>query len=336
MTDPKKKIAIIGTGLSGLTAAHFLKDYADISLFDKSRGVGGRMSTRRAAPYAFDHGAQFFTAKTEAFKTFIAPMIDTAVIACWEARFAEIKNKKIILQKQWNNAHPHYVGVPAMNAIPKYLSRDLNIQLNTRIKAIARHQSKWYITNENDDVLGEYDWIISAIPPQQALAILPNTLPFYAMINAFKMQACFVLMLGFESNPGLEFDIARIDDSVISCLSTNSSKPGRGKPHSLLIYSTNQWANEHADTDHTQAMNTIYQKVSEMIHLDLTPVVHKTLHKWRYANIEKQRGKTHLLDAKLGVAVCGDWFIQGRVEGAFESGFKAAKQIISILGKHDD
>ena len=37
-------IAIIGSGLSGLTVANKLRDYATITLFEKSRGVGGRES----------------------------------------------------------------------------------------------------------------------------------------------------------------------------------------------------------------------------------------------------------------------------------------------------
>ena len=66
------RIAIIGAGLSGLTAADSLKDYAEITIFEKARSVGGRMSNRRAEPYFFDHGAQYFSAKTDEFKAFIA------------------------------------------------------------------------------------------------------------------------------------------------------------------------------------------------------------------------------------------------------------------------
>ena len=67
-----KKIAIIGAGLSGLSIAHLLKENADITLFEKARGVSGRMSTRRAEPYFFDHGAQYFTARTKAFQDFMS------------------------------------------------------------------------------------------------------------------------------------------------------------------------------------------------------------------------------------------------------------------------
>jgi predicted NAD/FAD-dependent oxidoreductase len=52
-----KKIAIIGAGLCGLSVAHFLKDGAKITLFEKELGVSGRMSTRRTWIYFFDHGA---------------------------------------------------------------------------------------------------------------------------------------------------------------------------------------------------------------------------------------------------------------------------------------
>ena len=58
-----KKIAIIGAGISGLTLAHQLKAHADIVVFEKARGVGGRMSTRYGDQFEFDHAAQFFTAR---------------------------------------------------------------------------------------------------------------------------------------------------------------------------------------------------------------------------------------------------------------------------------
>ena len=53
----KKNIAIIGAELSGLSLASFLKDHAAISIFEKARGVGGRMSTRYTDDFQFDHGA---------------------------------------------------------------------------------------------------------------------------------------------------------------------------------------------------------------------------------------------------------------------------------------
>ena len=62
-----KNIAIIGAGLSGLIAARELAKNNDVTIFEKARGVGGRMATRRANNlkfdgFNFDHGTQYFTA----------------------------------------------------------------------------------------------------------------------------------------------------------------------------------------------------------------------------------------------------------------------------------
>ena len=62
------KIAIIGAGISALTIAQNLKNVATVSIFEKSRSVGGRMALRRSGPYEFYHGTQFFTAKNKDFK----------------------------------------------------------------------------------------------------------------------------------------------------------------------------------------------------------------------------------------------------------------------------
>ena len=222
------KIAIIGTGLSGLTVANILKDYAEITIFEKARGVSGRMATRRAEPFFFDHGAQFFKTRTDEFKTFIAPMIEEGVIARWDARFVEIENRKIIQKRQWGEGQPHYVGVPGMNAIAKYLSQALKVELGTRVQTINKNNhGRWSLENDQGNTLGDYDWVISTVPAKQASDLLPTSLLFYPKVKAVTMKGCFSLMLGFDHKLPLEFDAALVRDENISWISMNSSKPGR-------------------------------------------------------------------------------------------------------------
>ena len=58
-------VAILGAGMAGAAAARRLAEAGlDVRVFDKGRGIGGRMATRRTEAGArFDHGAQFFRAK---------------------------------------------------------------------------------------------------------------------------------------------------------------------------------------------------------------------------------------------------------------------------------
>ena len=65
-----KNIAVIGAGLAGITIASKIKEKFDVKIFEKSKDVGGRMSTRRETPFIFDHGAQFLKLKQLILKIF--------------------------------------------------------------------------------------------------------------------------------------------------------------------------------------------------------------------------------------------------------------------------
>ncbi len=327
-----KNIAILGAGLSGLTVANTLKDYANVNLFEKSRGVSGRMSTRYADSYHFDHGTQFFKAKSNDFKAFIKPMIKEGVIDIWHGRFVEFEEGNIVKRRAWDAGFPHYVGVPGMNAIAQYLSRDLKIHLNTKVASIRKDHAHWLLFDDQDKTLGTYDWVISTIPSQQAADLLPESLPIVSLIKLIKMQACYSIMLGFEQPLNLEFDAALIKDSNISWISVNNTKPKRNQPFCLLINSTNQWATDHANDDPNKVMQTLCDETSQLIGHDLIKANHQAIHRWLYANIEKQQiPDTYLMDINQRIAACGDWCISGRVESAFTSGFTLANQLLSMI-----
>jgi len=324
-------IAIIGAGLSGLTAAKILEGYANITIFEKSRGVSGRMSTRRSEAYSFDHGAQYFKVKSDEFKEFITPMILDGTIKTWDARLVEFKNRQLTERQKWKQSDPYYVGVPGMNSIAKHLAKDLSVCLNVCVKTLKKNNNKWKLKDDSDKLLGEYDWVISTIPPEQALKVLPESIPFVEKISDFKMKSCFALMLGFKKILPLEFDAAVVHGEDISWISVDSSKPGRNKNFSLLVHSTNQWADEHFEDNREQLIELLRNQTSKVINCDLSNATHQVIHGWRYANIEKRSGETHYLDNNQNIAVCGDWFIQGRVESAFISGFEMATNLLNSL-----
>lgn len=326
-----KNIAIIGAGISGLTAADILKNSANITVFEKSRGVSGRMSTRRAEPYFFDHGAQYFKVRTDQFNEFISPLINSGIIKIWNSRYVEFENREIVERYIWDEDDPHYVGVPGMNSIAKHLSRNLRIETGIRVNHITKNQNKWVLEDDNGNNLGEYDWVISTIPAEQASEILPDYLPFFTDVDKINMKSCFALMLGFERGLKLDFDAAIVRDEDVSWISVNSSKPGRNNAFSLLIHSSNDWSDENIDNNPDEVMEHLCSLTTEIIGHDLSNADHKAVHRWRYANIEKQTGNNFFLDADQKIAVCGDWLIEGRVEAAFTSGFELANELLNII-----
>ncbi|MDC0126990.1 FAD-dependent oxidoreductase [Methylophilaceae bacterium] len=322
------KIAIIGAGISAITIAQNLKDIANISLFEKSRGLGGRMALRRSGPYEFDHGAQFFTAKTKSFKEFIEPLIRKNIIKRWDARFAEFKKNKILRSVTWDSEYPHYVGVPGMNSIPEYLSKGLNIKLNVKISKIIKNTNYgWELFDDNLNNLGEFDWVISTAPAIQSAKILPGYFKYHNELMNKKMVGCFSLMLGFKKELPLLWDAALISDADISWVSVNSSKPDRVKSFSMLVHSTNAWAEKHLSDESQDVISYLTKETSEIIGYDTDQADHVALHAWKYANICKQPKSNLFIDYENKLASCGDWFIHGRIESAFEAGLMMAKEI---------
>jgi renalase len=328
-----KKIAIIGSGLSAMTLAYYLKDKAELTIFEKARGVGGRMATRRAEPFFFDHGAQFFSIKTAEFKKFISSYIEKGVVKEWHARFVEFDNIDIVSKRLWNSNNPHYVAVPGMSELIKSLSvdLDLNIKINTKINKIISYKTKWNLEDDNNEIYQEFDWVISTAPAEQTVSLMPNICNFLDKITLIKMQACFSLMLGMSSELSLDFDAALIRNADISWVSVNNTKPGRNNRYCLLVNSTNKWAEKHIDQDKKYILDYLIAETAKIIKFDPNLIEHQDVHAWRYANASKRYGEEYFLDENTRLASCGDWCIQGRVESAFTSAFRLSDALLKYL-----
>ena len=201
------KVAIVGAGIAGLSAAYSLQDRVEITLFDKSWRAGGRLTTRSKA-FEFDHGAQYFTARSTAFQEFLRPLVKTGLIQPWIARHAKIETDRVKSMEHWHADHPRYVAAPGMTELGQMLSMPFNTCFETRITRITRVQKSWRLFSD-EKPLGDFDWVILAVPSPQAKAIMPNQFSRLEALNGSEMLACFTLMLGLE-----EVDLQQVFDGV--------------------------------------------------------------------------------------------------------------------------
>ena len=193
------RIAVIGAGLSGLAFARSMQEFAEVTVFEKSRGYGGRMATRRQNGLQFDHGAQFFTAKTETFQRFLEPWLAAGVVARWDARFVEFEGDRINSGRTWSDDPAHYVGVPGMNALGRALAETLDVQTETRVDSIDGQPAAWRLRGAEGRDLGQFDWVVSSIPAAQACKLLPSSFIHLETVAERDMLGCFALMLGLDA-----------------------------------------------------------------------------------------------------------------------------------------
>ena len=312
----RKNIAIIGAGIAGITLAKKLSADNQVTIFDKSRGIGGRMATRRTEDFHFDHGAQFFTAQTEEFLELCHNAQRAEVVTSWDCRFAEINAAEISLK---NQEKQYFIAKPQMNNLCKYLGQGLDIKLAQQISEINFTQQKWSLKNNNDEIFSDYDYLFLAIPSHQAINLIPKNFNYFALVEQIKMQGCFTLMLGFAEDLGLSFDAAIVKESIISWISLNNSKSDRPESCALVVNSSNEWAEKHIERDIEILKAQMIQELNNILPQTKTKILYENIHRWRYANTEARRGMKSLFDANLNLGLCGDWLISGKVESAFLS-----------------
>ena len=317
------KIAILGCGVAGLSAARELRSHGiEAVLFDKSRGVGGRMSTRYAEAWEFDHGAQFFTVQDADFQVEIDAAIEAGAAAPWDAKALYLKTGSL----SGDTGRARYVGTPRMNSLPKYWAAGLDVNLGRRVASVSKAES-WTIRFEDGATETGFDGVISTLPPAQAEKILPAVFEKRSSVQAAEMHACFSLMIGLSEpiNPG--WDTLRVKDLPIDWISINSAKPDRSQDvGTIVVHSEAAWSDANVDAERAWIQDMMLKSASALLGLPLKQAPHIALHRWLYASNKTSPDMPCLKGH--GLVVAGDWCLGGRVQGAWLSGRAAARAFI--------
>ena len=322
-----RSVAVLGAGLSGLTCARELADGGlDVRVFDKARGAGGRMATRRAGDLCFDHGAQYFTVRDDRFEKTVDAWCRQGIVEPWTGRIAVVESGAA---SEKISRIPRYVGVPGMNAVCRHLARDLDVSYGTRIEILNREGDEWVLTDENGVELGPFDAVVVSAPAPQTCALFRTCSPdLAARAASVEMVPCWAAMMTFPESLNLGFDGAFVNNSAITWVARDASKPGRPDHEAWVIHASQEWSTAHLELEPGRAAEVLLREFRAALGLENRDPNHLTAHRWRFALPLNPLPETCLFDAKLRLAACGDWCGGPRVEGAFLSGLAAAEGIL--------
>ncbi len=186
-----KHIAIIGAGMAGVTAARTLIQAGHrVKVFEKSRGAGGRMASRRTEFGGFDHGAQYFTVRDARFRQMMQWALANApeIVRPWAANAVRVlDNQGRTLEAALPSLEPHWVAQPGMNALVGHMAApllaDKQLLLGKQVRLIEQSASGQYSLqchnpdqpSDKPQSLGNFDAILLAIPSVQAQALLQDS-----------------------------------------------------------------------------------------------------------------------------------------------------------------
>jgi renalase len=298
--------------MAGAAAASRIAEAGlDVRVFDKGRGVGGRMATRRADGLQFDHGAQFMRAHGDVF---------AARLADWERRG---------IVGPWAGAGRR-VGIPDMTAPVRDLLSDLSVASGTAIARIIRDGACWRLTDGAGGEHGPFAAVAITFPAPQIAALLAASGFALAGVQRATYAPCWSLMVAVERPP--TDALIEPNDGPIGLIASDSSKPGRPDGGRLTVHAKPDWSRTHLEAPR-EAIVSVLSKAAEACLGSPLRVGYAQAHRWRFAQVETALEKPCLYDPDLRLGAAGDWCLGPRIEAAHDSGLALANAILSDLGR---
>ncbi|WKD28507.1 NAD(P)-binding protein [Halomonas sp. KG2] len=334
-------VAIIGAGLSGLACGHRLATQGvKVALFDKARGPGGRMSSKRRPSATLDLGAQAFTVRNQRFANKVAEWQAAGCVASWPTACYQASASG---WQTHNDAQLRYTGTPRMSAVTRHLADTLNalpnasMTLETHIATLDKTAAGWQLQDTRGSIHGPFDVVVISAPPPQAKALLAEWEPTLAAACEAKPQrGCWAGWVIFEeplppmAKVAPAWHTVHTQHSVLRLASRNHTKPGREhQPESISLLAQLDWSDAHIESDSESVAQQLLAAFVSLLPDDteLPNIIELGAHRWRYAQ-PAQAGHQAYLYSTSGLALCGDSFKGSRVEDAWLSGDELGQALL--------
>lgn len=318
---------IIGSGLAGLSAANKLaKNGSNIIVVDKGRGVGGRLAARRIGEAVFDHGAQFFTARSARFKACVTQWMEAGVAEQWYQSYPGQPN-----------GHPRYRGTPTMVSVAKYLAENHTILQSTRVEKLSHNGEFWTVQLDNANRLVAKSLVITCPVPQTLELLKHSQIELASAISErlqkIQYESCIAVMAVLDGPTSLADPGAlALDQGPIAWISDNHKKGASPIP-AITIHASDDYSAKHFKHDRLSVGKELIEHARPLF--GEAKVLDFQVHGWLYSKPTTTDNDASILlsdgQNMPALVLAGDAFAGPRFEGAVLSGWSAAEQIEAIL-----
>jgi renalase len=321
---------VVGAGISGLVAAHQLSAAGwRVVVMDEGSGVGGRMATRRIGNGTFDHGAQFFTVRSERFKRLVVRWLEAGVVEEWTRGFADAEGRYN------DDGHPRYRGSEGMNTVARHLARGLDVRTSERVVAADVRDGSWVVRCGSGKQETAATLLLAA-PVPRSLALIDSgdfALPdkTRGKLESISYAPCLALMALLDGPTGVpEPGGMQIKGEPLDWIGDNQRK-GISEAPGITVHAGPEWSREHFEADEAEIAASLLSFTGEWLGTDVIPkVVETSIARWSHSWVTQPYPEPYLVASEdPPLFFVGDAFAGQKVEGAVLSGLAAADHLLS-------
>lgn len=318
--------AIIGAGISGLSCRQVLnKSALKIRVFEKSRGSGGRMATRRGEGWVADLGAQCVELRDPSWKDFL-----------------QAQGSQMIVSDQYSI---HRQGMSAlMRAWMLRSGEGSEVEFQAKVMKLNMDSNLWKIQLESGVEWNARTVVLTA-PVPQAMELMQNSGLVLSencerLLSTISFSSCLAVVVPWISSPTAPLSaIWKNPSPKISGIYQQMGKGIRmdsSIPEVSVIHASPSWSRELWDRESSDQIAEILKAVDPLFgsqgkFLDSKKAI---LHRWRYCEPLQIHPepffKVEFADPceSAPLLLAGDAFGRSSMEGAFVSGRSAGHYIL--------
>jgi renalase len=343
VTSPQH-VAIVGAGMAATGCARSLVRCGyRVTVFEKSRGVGGRMATRRT-PWIdadgvdrvaeFDHGAQFISVRHGRFRAALAQACEAGVATPWDLQVHAAWPAPVRRER--------FVATPGMPALCRHWLQGSTVLLQRTVQRLQRSAQGWQVVDAQGETHTGFDQVVLALPPAQAAVLLAGHRDDWAdALAATPMAPCWTLM-AVTDDLDWPWDACEPSRGPLAWVVRNDRKPGRTAPAGCATWvgqASAAWSAAHLEHDPLAVGDALRAALKALLPARSSlRWHHSSVHRWRYAAplATPEAAGPCLWDLALGLGVCGDHLGGTDIEAAWRSGDELADEMVAGLQGRDD
>ena len=321
------RAAVVGAGLAGLMAGRTLAEAGhEVVLLDKGRSPGGRLATRRIGAATLDHGAQFFTVRSDEFGSHVERWVDGGLVTEWCRGFA------------MDDGHPRYAVAGGMNALGKHLAAELDVRCSRLVFALRRgHTSPWSVGLDDGTAIAADAVVLTCPLPQSFSLLITAGVELPQELRSTDYDRTLSLLAVLDRPPAIPAPGGvQEGDETFGFIGDNQAKGISAVP-AVTFHARPDWSLERWDRPRDEVHAELIERAGPW--LGSATIVESQVKRWRFAAPQKiwpdrcwaatdasdapGTADTPGLPIPGPLVLAGDAFAGPRVEGAALSGLAA-------------
>ncbi|OKH51109.1 hypothetical protein NIES30_03310 [Phormidium tenue NIES-30] len=347
-------VVVIGAGISGLTAARQLQQGGHrVIVVDKSRGLGGRLATRRRGVTTIDHGCRYLQPFSDSTLSCLPTLLEAGVLQPWEPETFTLEAAGSLKAM---SPETFYIAPQGMSAVAKALALGLTIHHHWRATALTPLPQGWRIEGvtlsgdrQEQPSSIEAKAVVVATPAPQAATLMDRAaLQHEGLANLrhqlqnVEFEAVITTMAGYSPDQSASLPAQTSQNGwmivgnkhpILRWVALDSGK--RTDPQELVVvmHSSAAFAASNIDRSDLESVGQeLLAATAKSLASWLSSPTWMQVHRWRYGFVRQPLGSPVLSSPAVATLVgCGDWCSGGNVEGAIASGRQAAQLIATVL-----